>query len=1110
MARSNRDRVGTALDSFVEGYRPFILQQMDARHGADKGEGKCQEFISQAARSGTTTPAGSNQWDTGNIITILLSEWQYLFRLKLGKAERGMLNEVEVIRNNWAHQQVFSTEDTLRALDTIKRLLSAIGAADQVNDVDKLHGEVMRTRITEMQRVATDRARRQATEGTPLQGLKAWRDIITPHRDVCNGTFAQAEFAADLAQVHRGDALPEYGDAKEFYRRTYITEGLRGLLLNALKRLNGQGGHPVVELQTNFGGGKTHSMMALYHLVSGIPAAQLAGVDALLADAGVNNVPKTARAVLVGTALSAGQPEKTPEGLVLRTLWGRLAYQIGNAKGYEMIRESDETGTSPGSDNLVKLLKSVGPVLILIDELVAYCRQMYETNGLPGGSFDANLSFSQSLTEAVKAVPTALLVSSLPQSDIEVGGEGGKQALARLEHTFSRLEFNWRPASAEESYEIVRRRLFEPIADPNLFADRDAVVRAFATVYRQNSQDFPSECREGDYERRLTAAYPIHPELFDRLYNDWSSLEEFQRTRGVLRLMSQVIYTLWSRNDRSLMVLPGLVPIDEPTVESELTRYLTNNWPVIIEKDVDGQQSVPARIDSEVPRFGQVWATRRVARTIYMGSAPVAGTANRGLDLRHVRLGCVQPGENIAVFGDALKQLGDNAAHLYADGARYWYSTQPNVTTTARDRAARKTEDDILFEISRRLRDEQATRGGFAKVYPAPDSSGDVPDEVDCRLVLLPPEKTHSHAQTDSPAMLAAAEILEKRGTSPRIYQNTLVFLAADKTRLNELKSAVALHLAWKSIYDEREALGLDPFNVKLAEKRETESDRTVAARIPETYQWLLVPEQPDPLKKVECQAVRLTGADALATRASKRLERDGLMWTSLAGAVLRATLDKLLWTDADHIGVRKMKDYFPQYVYLPRLSRADLVLDAIRDGLASTVWASDTFAYASAFDPEKGRYAGLQAGRIGIVVTDDPNSVIVKPTVAQKQLGVEQSLGQPGQPPTSGGAGTRTMTLPGTQGQTGTASERPTPSETPQPTRFFGTVTVDPQRINRDIDALAAEVIHHLAKLPNAVVKVTVEIQADAPGGVPDDVVRTVSENCRTLKFTDHGFEKE
>jgi hypothetical protein len=233
-------------------------------------------------------------------------------------------------------------------------------------------------------------------------------------------------------------------------------------------------------------------------------------------------------------------------------------------------------------------------------------------------------------------------------------------------------------------------------------------------------------------------------------------------------------------------------------------------------------------------------------------------------------------------------------------------------------------------------------------------------------------------------------------------------------------------------------------------------------------------------------------------------------MWTSLAGAVLRTSLDKLLWTDADHIGVRKLREYFPQYVYLPRLSRADLILEGIRDGLASTVWASDTFAYASSFNSENARYVGLQAGRIGIVVTDDPNSVIVKPSVAQKQLAAERPAAGPGQPVAPVLAGGDSVAPPVPGGESSGEGKTPASQPAAPPKRFFGTVTVDAQRINRDVGALAAEIIHHLAKLPNAQVKVTVEIQADLPAGVPDDVVRTVSENCRTLKFINHGFEKE
>lgn len=226
----------------------------------------------------------------------------------------------------------------------------------------------------------------------------------------------------------------------------------------------------------------------------------------------------------------------------------------------------------------------------------------------------------------------------------------------------------------------MRRRLFQPLTDLQLFAARDAVVRKFAELYRGQAQEFPAACREGEYERRLKAAYPIHPELFDRLYTDWSSLDTFQRTRGVLRLMAAVIHTLWERQDASLLILPASVPIDEPAVQFELTRYMEDPWVPVIEKDVDRPHSLPLQLDRENPNLGRYSACRRVARTLYLGSAPTLYTANRGLEDRQVRLGCAQPGESVAIFGDALRRLTDQATHLYVDGRRYWYPTQPSVT----------------------------------------------------------------------------------------------------------------------------------------------------------------------------------------------------------------------------------------------------------------------------------------------------------------------------------------------------------------------------------------------------------------------------------------------
>ena len=392
--------------------------------------------------------------------------------------------------------------------------------------------------------------------------------------------------------------------------------------------------------------------------------------------------------MLVGTALSPGEPTHHDDGVATRTLWGELAWQLGRRDGYAMVAESDQARVSPGSRLLGQLLERYAPALLLIDEWVAFVRQLYANNELPAGTFDSNMTFVQALSEAVKATPGALLVASLPASQIEIGGEGGEVALERLKNTFGRIESSWRPATAEEGFEIVRRRLFEPMVDRELFAARDNIVKAFSDLYRESGAAFPAECSEADYRRRLEAAYPIHPELFDRLNNVWGALDRFQRTRGVLRLMAAVINALWEQGDKGLMIMPASIPLHDPSVQAELTRYLEQKWDAIISADVDGPNATPLAVDRENPNLQRYGAARRVARTIFMASAPTYGGPNPGIDDRRIRLGCAQPGETPGSFGDALRRLADRATYLYVDSGRYWFSIQPSVTRTADDRAA--------------------------------------------------------------------------------------------------------------------------------------------------------------------------------------------------------------------------------------------------------------------------------------------------------------------------------------------------------------------------------------------------------------------------------------
>ncbi len=543
---------------------------------------------------------------------------------------------------------------------------------------------------------------------------------------------------------------------------------------------------------------------------------------------------------------------------------------------------------------------------------------------------------------------------------MEVGGIRGREALDRLRNVVGRVESSWRPATAEEGFEIVRRRLFEPLAGPDAFKQRDVTARAFADLYRAQSAEFPPECKGGDYEKRIQAAYPIHPEIFDRLYTDWSTLVKFQRTRGVLRLMAAVIHSLWEKGDRNPLILPSTIPIDDARVQSELTRYLSDNWAPIIEKDVDGPSSLPLKIDAEQPNLGKLHATRRVARTIYLGSAPTAAAAHRGLEDRRVKLGCVMPGESPAVFGDALRRLAAAATYLYQDGPRFWYATQPTVTKLAEDRAEqlKRDPDKVAQELDERLRADLRKTGDFSRIHPLPRSGADVPDDLDARLVVLPAEHPYSK-EPGSAAETAARAILESRGNTPRLYRNTLVFLAADKVRLQDLDEAVRRFLAWESILAEKEALNLDPHQVRQAETQKQAADGAVTARLPETYQWLLVPEQANPQAPITWQAIRLSGGDALAVRASKKLRSDESLVTSLGSTILRKHLDDVPLWRGDHVAVKQLVEDFARYLYLPRLAGPEVLVQAIRDGVALLTWQSDTFAYAESYDEGAGALPG-------------------------------------------------------------------------------------------------------------------------------------------------------
>ena len=843
MAKSARQTVFEGMELLPKGLQPFVMQRLEVA----LGKGWPQDVISRFPEW-RPEQNGKFSLDTQKLLKIMERLWNDAFRDVLDRTHRSIVNELVDVRNKLAHDGKFSYDDAERALDSMRRLLEAVSAGQSAEEIGKMRDTILRTKYRELARSEERKSNVSTISTETVSGLLPWRDVVEPHQDVATGEFQQAEFAADLAKVHNGSAPYEYSDPREFFSRTYLTDGLSRLLEGAAKRLSGQSGDPVVELQTNFGGGKTHSMLALYHMVGKTPVHDLPGLDQLLSEKGLSVPDKISRAVLVGTSRGPQDVIRLDGGQEIRTTWGELAWQLGGQDAFDMIAENDARGIAPGSNLLEAIFKKCAPSLILIDEWVAYLRQIYKVEGLPSGSFDANLSFVQALTEAVKASPRTLLVASLPASQIEVGGEGGQEALARLKQTFSRVENSWRPASQEESYEIVRRRLFKEVPGDK-YMHRDNTLKQFAKLYRDNPNDFPQGCADEDYRRKLEKAYPIHPDLFDHLYTAWGTLEKFQRTRGVLRLMAQVIHELWMSGDPSVMIMPGSVAISSARVEPELLHYLDVSWQSIIAGDVDGAHSLPYKVDQSAPNLNRYSATRRVARAVFMGTAPIHAQENKGLDDKQINLGVVQPGEKVAIFGDALRRLTNQAKFLHGDLGRYWYSMSASLNRTAADRASQLEEPLVVVEIDRALTaymNGLGDRGHFDAVQVAPEGSAEVPDEPGgVRIVVL--DVGHPHTGRDgSDAMLEAKDILLQRGNTPRVYRNTLVFLAPDNRQLDNLKEAMRASLAWGGIVRDAETgrLDLKTSDIALAKDKSKEAQGTVLTRLKETWCYLIYPYQ--------------------------------------------------------------------------------------------------------------------------------------------------------------------------------------------------------------------------------------------------------------------------
>ena len=1134
---TNHDLVTKGFNRLLKALSPYIIRELVRTYGTDFWREGVIGKLYDDQRRGLPTSGKvdelTSSLDIAKCLLLIEINWREVFGKRLPRDCKNYVIELKGKRNEWAHKGIEDVTDSnaFRALDTMSRLAEQVDP-EAAGDINALLRQVRYGSAEGSTAVISNAgggaeaapARRKSLEQTKaVRGLPSWREVMEPHMDVAEGRYKNAEFAADLAQVARGKGELEYRDPVEFFNRTYVTEGMKGLLVQSLRRVSELDGEPVIQLKTAFGGGKTHSMLALYHMMrSRSRVGQIANLAPVLEAAGVSEVPEVHVAVLVGTALNPANSKRPPTmpGITVNTLWGEMAFQLAESAGkpelYDYVKEADKRGVSPGSEALANLFDACGCCLVLMDELVAYAKKLYGADKLPAGTLDNFITFIQELTEAARASKCSLVVASIPESDNEIGGEAGQRALEQIEHTFGRMESIWKPVGASEGFEVVRRRLFLNCKDE---AARDEVCFAFSEMYGENTAEFPTESRELEYRERMVSCYPIHPEVFDRLYEDWATLERFQRTRGVLRLMAAVIHELWMSRDPSPMIMPGSFPLDVPGVRDELTRYLDDNWNAVVDSEVDGKQSLPYRNDRNNPRYGSLLASRRVARTVMLGSAPdVGGQSVRGIERAHIRLGTVQPGENISVFNDALGTLQTSSSYLYSDanGNRFWYDTRPTLRKVAEDRAQMVKDSDALFEVESRLKRLRKVEP-FSGIHVCPASTLDVPDDQSLRLVVLPPAAKHRSGAAESEALKLASEIITSRGSTPRSYKNMIVFAAADASCYSQILKSAKQYLAWDSIKADRESLNLDVAQTRETEQSARRADESLDAKIQEAYSWLLYPRidlfSGSMDIEWEVEHVAGGGESIVAKMARKLLSNDAAI-QNWAPALLKMELDRILWKESDHIQVKQLWEYLCQYCYLPRLSGYSVLENTILRGLGS----KEFFGIAAAFSG--GQYVDLSLGEQKAFI--NASDLLVKAEVAETQIdryieethAVAHKASARSGAQGHGGDDVKFVTTAIETWRNGddSTNEVSAVDATVVPNRqkrdFRMVSKLDNTRVNRRIQSIMEEVVSQL-NLIGAEVELTFEVHARVADGIPPETVRALSENCSTLGVSDFRFSE-
>jgi len=658
--------------------------------------------------------------------------------------------------------------------------------------------------------------------------MKAFHTIAVPHRDILEGRLTMDVFAADLWEVSQQRGADEYRDADTFFKKTYPTEGLKNLLGVVEKRLQGAGGDSVIQLQTPFGGGKTHALIAMYHKAGEWGAKKV---------------------VMVGTALDA---EK-------ETLWGVLEKRLTG----KTTRFSGQV--APGKEALRQFLSEKQPVLILMDEVLEYMTKAAAVKIGESTLAAQTIAFMQELTETVSTLEKACLVVTLPSSIIERYDEGAERLYQQLQKVAGRIERIYTPVQENEISKIIRRRLFATVDDQGV---RRAVAEF--TRYAEREEILPAGLQPSEYRDRFIESYPFIPEVVDVLYHRWGSYPTFQRTRGVLRLLSLVVYSLKTQN------IPYITLADfdlaNQEIRQELLKHIGSEFNSVLAADITDVTSGASKVDLALGTAHRgLRLGNRAATAIFLYSH--SGGQEHGATLGEIKRNATTPDNPASVVAEAVEQLKGKLFYLQSVGEKYYFSNQPNLNRilltnmeNIREEKMVQTESELLHKSMSYSR---------LKVFIWQEEPGNIPDSEEMKLVVLKRENRD-----------VLSNILTYKGQAPRVYRNTLFFLYPLESERPAFNNTIRRKIAYEDI--ERDPnLNLSKEQKEEVKKELKTAEGDVRESIRKLYRVVAIPSK-DGTKEIDLGIPTYGQIPPIDDEIFEKLRSEGEILSKIAPLVIK------------------------------------------------------------------------------------------------------------------------------------------------------------------------------------------------------------------------------